>query len=132
MNQEYDVSSIVMDMDETSEALNDASESDVERAYQFLKTLAAIGKEVPETLYKVYAGGVAIPATTLYAVTSYFEGAGLITIICDCYDGGGFCEKPNHFNNPSYDNGLNHLEYKNEAIEKIIQHIKNIQDLYRE
>jgi hypothetical protein len=131
MTEGYDVTSLVRSMDDSNELLNSNKSSDVERAYQFLKFLAAIGKDSPETLYKVYASGVDVPPTILYAVTSYFEGAGHINIVCDCYDGGGFCEKPNHFNNQSYDNGLGHLDSKDIAIEEVAQHIENIRQLFR-
>ena len=131
MSSRYDVTSLIKDMDEFQPLLNESGLSEVELAYQFLKTLAAVGRDVPETLYKVYASGVAISKTTLYAVSSYFEGAGLINIVCDCYDGGGLCEKPNHFNNQAYDNGLGHLRTEDSGYASIIKQIGNIQDLYR-
>jgi hypothetical protein len=131
MYQDFDIGLLCKNTLDSQELLNSENFSEIERAYQTLKMLAAIGKDIPETLYKVYTLGVDIPREMLYAITSYFEGAGLVNIVCDCYDGGGYCEKPNHTYNNSYDSGLQHLREINDGYTDICKHIENIQETYR-
>lgn len=125
-----DTQTLLLDMQEALDVLCEEQATDVARAYWFLKSLAAVGRDVPETLYKIYASGVGIPRETLYAVTSFMEGAGFINIICDCWDGGGLCEKPSHFHNGSYDNGLSRLQAEADDYAEIEKQIGNIRGCY--
>jgi len=131
MSNDYDIDTMCSDVVDVLDELNIEDYTELDRAYQILKIMAAIGKDIPETMYKVYTSGVVIPREILYGITSYFEGAGLINIVCDCYDGGGFCEKPYHIDNKAYDNGLSHLRANDEGYSVICQQIGNYQDLYR-
>jgi hypothetical protein len=131
MSDDCNVDGLCKDITELRSELDTEDFTELDRAFQILKSLSAVGRDIPETMFKVYTAGVGIRRETLYGITSYFEGAGLINIICDCYDGGGFCEKPHHIDNKAYDNGLIHLRAEDEGFTKICDQIKNIQDLYR-
>lgn len=133
MDNSFDVSSLVKDFDEANSFWIEQDVSDFEKSYQFLKTLAAIGKDVPETLYKLYADSTQVSKEVLYTVLSYFEGLELIEIQCDCVGNDKYyCEVPQHNQeNVAYENGRKALLEKNNDYIITLEGITDIQDLYR-
>ncbi len=82
---------------------------------------------LPETFYRFYTARVNIDPIILINAVSYFSGAGLIKVDCDCSDEDkSLCEIHSIANTDFYHAGFKDVMEKSDRIEKIIEHIEEL------
>lgn len=107
--------------------IEEVFEDDYEIAEEVCTLLSVDGSPVPEIFWRLYICRVNVDFSKLMGVTSYFAGAGLLQITCDCSDENSYlCEIPAIQNNPLFERGKIDRETMSENFLKVVANIESL------
>lgn len=96
-------------------------------AHEVCVLLCVDGQQVPEIFYRLYSANLKVDEMVLINAVSYFAGAGLLTIDCECSDDSKpLCDIHNIKNTDFYHAGFKDGVEHPERIQLILEHIEQL------
>jgi hypothetical protein len=107
--------------------IKEVFEDDYEIAEEICTLLSVDGSPIPEIFWRLYICKVNIDFSKFMGVTSYFVGAGLLQITCDCSNEDSFlCEIPAFDKNSLFEVGKIDRDTMSDNFIKVTNNIESL------
>jgi hypothetical protein len=108
-------------------SIKEVFDNDNDIAEEICVLFSVDGSSIPEIFWRLYIAKVDVEFSTLMNISSYFSGAGLLDISCNCNEEGSYlCEIPAIPNNPLYESGKLDKEAMSDNYVKLVSKIQSL------
>lgn len=107
--------------------IREVFDNDNDIAEELCTLFSVDGSPIPEIFWRLYIAKVDVNFDTLMNITSYFSGAGLLEISCDCSEENAYlCDISSIQNNPMFESGKIHKDDMHDNFIKITSNIQSL------
>jgi len=102
-------------------------ETDSECAHEICKLLSVDDFPIPETFFRMYTASVDIDYVAFYNAASFFSGAGLLSIDCDCPESDKYlCDIAGILDSAFFEKGRSEKTLETDVYSSICDHIDDL------